>query len=151
MNRRPAVRCIAALLLAIAFVGTGCDQPPSPLPPVPADWQTLDAAGIFTFRAPLDLQQVPVQGVDSIVGHYASPTLDVGFDVGTYSDPMDREGYVQRRVRVDGRRARLVTKDNVVAIRFPGSDGKAKLTMSVRVNGADPKVAEAMLLSIDFP
>ena len=136
------------LLLLIAVSSTGCGSPP---PAVPADWQTVNAAGYFTFKAPPDLQSVPIQGIDSIVGKYASPTLEVLFDLGRYADPMNREGYISRRVMVDGRRARFVTKDNVVAIHFPEGDGKAKLTVHVQLNGGNAKVAETMLLSIDFP
>ena len=138
------------LLLAAALV-LGCDASVSPPRPAPPEWQTVSAGKAFTFRAPTDLKPVPVQGKDSFVGNYASPTLEVTFDYGWYSDPMDREGYASRAVQVDGKSARLVTKDDVVAIHFPKITGETKLTMSVRLKGADPKTAETLLQSIDFP
>src|SRR5687768_8850440 len=98
------------LLLTIVVIAMGCGSPPPPTPPVPPGWQTITAQG-FTFQAPPDLRPVPVQGIDSIVGKYESPTLEVAYDLGWYSDPMDREGYTSRPVTVDGKAARLVTKD----------------------------------------
>ena len=144
------MRATTNLFVMLTVLAEGCGPPPSPAPPVPAGWQTVLTPG-FAFRAPPDLQPVPVQGVDSIVGRYESPTLAVDYDLGWYSDPMDREGYTRRRVTVDGKAARLVTKDDVVAIHFPKLGRQSKLTMSVRLKGADAKEAEAIVRSIDFP
>jgi hypothetical protein len=138
-----------SLLLAVGF-GLGCDSS-APAPPVPPGWQAIDAAGAFTFKAPADLKPVPIQGIDSFVGHYVSPTLDVTFDYGRYSDPMKGEGYASRSVQVDGKSARLVTQGDVVAIHFPKVAGDTRLTMRVRLNGADAKTAETLLRSIHFP
>ena len=135
------------LMMVAAFAG--CDS--APPPSVPQDWQTISANGKFTFKAPPDLKPEPVQGIDSFVGKYASPTLEVTFDHGWYSDPMDREGYTSRGTTVDGKAARLVTKGDVVAIHFPKVGGETKLTMSVRLKNADVKTAETLLQSIDFP
>ena len=143
------MRTAATLFLTLSVLAAGCDPPP-PAPPVPAGWQTVATQG-FTFRAPPDLRPVPVQGVDSIVGRYESPTLEVGYDLGWYSDPMEREGYTSRRVTVDGKAARLATKNDVVAIHFPKLGRNSRLTMSVRLKGSDAKVAETILRSIDFP
>jgi hypothetical protein len=138
------------LLLAAALV-LGCDSSVSAPPPVPPGWQTVSSGKAFTFSAPPDLKPVPVQGIDSFVGTYASPTLEVTFDYGRYSDPMNREGYASRAVQVDGKSARLVTKDDIVAIHFPKITGETKLTMSVRLKSANAKTAETLLQSIDFP
>ena len=148
--RRTANFSMRIALLA-ATLAAGCGSPPpAAAPPVPAGWQTITTAW-FVFRAPPDVQSVPVQGVDSIVGKYASPALQIGFDLGQYADPLTGEGYASRRLTVDGRPARLATKADWSAIHFPGGDGKAKLTMGVRFAGADAKVAETILRSIDFP
>jgi hypothetical protein len=139
------------IALMIGLLVAGCDSSPPP-PPVPPQWQTISARSAFTFRAPADLKPVPVQGVDSFVGKYASSSLEVTFDYGWYSDPMERGGYTSRTVTVDGKSARLVSKDGVVVgIHFPQVSGKTRLTMVVRLNGADPKLAETLLRSIDFP
>jgi hypothetical protein len=63
---------------------------------------------------------------------------------------------MSRSVTVDGRSGELVTGENVVAIHFPdlGISSEmpmtTKLTIIVRLNGASPETAEAMLLSIEF-
>jgi hypothetical protein len=137
------------LSLAIAAVA-GCDAA-APPPPVPAGWQTIDVEGKFSFMAPPDLKPQPVQGIDSLVGQYASPTLDVTFDYGWYSDPMDGQGYASRGVSIDGRSARLLSKGDVVAVHVPTVVEGVRLTMSVRMIDADPATAEALLRSIDFP
>jgi hypothetical protein len=143
-----AMRSLSRLLLLIAAVA-GCDS--SDTTTVPAQWQTVSAGKAFTFRAPPDLKPAPVQAVDSLAGQYASPSMEVSFDYGWYSDPMDREGYTSRPVTVDDKSARLVTKGDVVGIHFPQVDGKNRLTMVVRLKGAKAEVAETMLRSIDFP
>jgi hypothetical protein len=138
------------LSLVVIAVLAGCEPSP-PAPSVPSNWQTISADGKFTFKAPPDLKSEPVQGIDSFVGKYTSPTLEVTFDYGRYSDPMNREGYTSRGITVDGKSARLVTKGDVVAIHFPKISGETKLTMSVRLKNADATTAETVLQSIDFP
>ena len=110
------------LPLVVIAVFAGCE--PAPPPSVPSNWQTISANGKFTFKAPPDLKPEPVQGIDSFVGKYASPTLEVTFDYGWYSDPMNGEGYTSREITVDGKSARLVTKGDVVAIHFPKVGGE---------------------------
>jgi hypothetical protein len=136
------------LPLVIIAVVAGCE--PAPAPSVPPEWQTVRAGTAFTFKAPPDLEPAPVQGIDSFVGKYESPTLEVTFDYGRYSDPMNGEGYRSRGVTVDGKSARLVSKGDVVAIHFPNIGGETKLTMCVRLKNADAKTAETLLQSIDF-
>jgi hypothetical protein len=136
----------APLKQSLPPLGSGDEEPATP-----ADWQTLAAGDAFTFRAPTDVQPVPVQGIDSLVGRYVSPGLEITFDYGWYSGPVDREGVTGRSVTVDGKSARLVVTDDTVAIHFPEVSGPNKLTMVVRLNGAAALVGEAILLSIDFP
>lgn len=137
------------LPLVIIAVFAGCARATAPT--VPQDWQTIRVDNAFAFKAPPDLKPEPVQGIDSFVGKYTSPTLEVTFDYGRYSDAMNSEGYSSRGVTVDGKSARLVSKDDVVAIHFPKISGETKLTMSVRLKSADAKTAETLLQSIDFP
>jgi hypothetical protein len=141
----------AMLLLTLIGLVGGCDSTDSSPPAVPRDWQTIRAGTAFSFKAPPDLKSVPVQGVDSFVGSYASPTLEVMFDYGWYSNSMNDPGHTSRPVEIDGKQARLISKDDVVAIHFPKVDGATKLTMSVRLKGADATTAEMLLQSIDFP
>ena len=87
----------AVALFFIAVGGRG-----SAAPPVPSDWMTINAGGAFTFKAPPTLKAVPAQGIDSFVGRYASRTLDVRFDYGAYSDPMEGEDSSPNRCRWTG-------------------------------------------------
>ena len=148
---RPHLKSLLPLVVIAVLAGCEPSPPPPSVPSVPSDWQTIRANGAFTFKAPPDLKPEPVQGIDSFVGKYVSPTLEVTFDYGWYSDPMNREGYNSRGVTVDGKSARLVTRGDVVAIHFPKVSGNTKLTMSVRLKNAVPKTAETLLQSIDFP
>ncbi len=141
------------LLLVMCVVVTGCHSPRchSPQGPVASQqWQTIRAGDVFTFRAPADLKSEPVQGEDSFVGKYTSPALEVTFDYGRYSGPMNREGYT-RAVTVDGKSARLVSKGDIVAIQFSEISAGNRLTMVVQLKTADAKTAEKILQSIDFP
>jgi hypothetical protein len=136
-------------LLTLALM-PGCDSSVAP-PVVPPAWQTINVGRAFTFRAPPDVQTVPVQGIDSLVGQYTSDTLEIGYDYGMYSDTMDRDGFASRSVTVDGKSARLVTRADLVGIHFPSVGDKTRLTITVRGKGGDPKIAETILQSIDFP
>jgi hypothetical protein len=95
---------------------------------------------------------VPVQGIDSLVAEYQSQTVNVSVDYGWYSDPMDRkeDGFTRRKVAVDGKEARLLAKEDAVAIHFPSVSGKTRLTMLVKLNGADQSVGETIVQSIRF-
>jgi hypothetical protein len=146
-------------VLSLIVSGLACDRSaprgpgmPTTRPEPPASWQTITVGNAFTFRAPPELRAVPVQGIDSLVAEYQSPTVKVSVDYGWYSDPMDRrdEGFTRRKVVVDGKEARLLTKEDAVAIHFPSVSGKTRLTMLVKLNGAGQSVGETIALSIRF-
>lgn len=131
--------------------------------PPPSGWQTIVAADAFvpgcafTFRAPPDLEPVPVRGIDSFVGRYTSPSLEVDFNYGWYPTELTPEdGFVTGRwITVDGKRARLARKPDVVAIQFPQvkviQTMTMTMTMIVRLKDSDPEAAETILRSIEFP
>lgn len=156
------------ILLGLAFcVCIGCTPPDEPgapdapasheTPLVPDGWQLIKAGDGFTFKAPPDLVQQQVQGIDSFVGEYVSPGMVLSFDFGWYSDPMDRQGYERSDTTIDGRAAYIARNGDEMGVHFPTvdksskSETKVKLTMYVKLNGADPKAVETIFHTIDFP
>lgn len=139
----------AALAVIVLTACTPADTPV--VTTVPADWQTIKAGELFTFKAPPDLKQEKIQGTDSFVQKYVSETMVLSFDYGWHSDPMDREGYERTKTTIDGREAYIVREDKMIGVHFPKVDDKTKLTMHVYLRGADPKDAQTIFRSIDFP
>ena len=60
---------------------------PSELKP---GWKSVEAGGSFSFHLPSTMREQKVQGIDSYVGQYRNNNLQVSFDYGMYSAPMDK-------------------------------------------------------------
>ena len=140
---------VLSFLLYLCSTLPGCTTSTSHA--VPENWQRIEAGKAFTFHAPPDLKPVEVQGIDSFVGQYESPTLTLSFDYGWYSDPMDSEEYVRSPTEIDGRQAFIARKENVMGVYFPEVEGNNKLNMYAELNGADSAMVEMIFRSIDFP
>lgn len=165
--------CVSMVCLTLN--APAANQTPAAPLAVPDDWQTIKAGNAFTFKAPPDLQEKKVQGIDSFVREYVSKDMTLSFDYGWYSDPMNREGYKRSETIIDGRKAYIATKDKMMGVYFPNvhldkkdkrekdekedNNGKedkknkmiTKLTMYIYLSGADPKTAETIFHTIDFP
>ena len=147
-----------SILLSVASVlGCGESVPTKDLAhEIPTDWEMIKADNYFRFRAPSDLQKQDVQGVDSLVGEFVSPTLTLSFDYGAYSDPLDREGFEGFWTTIDGRRARIARNEELIGVHFPDVNGgpkqpmTTKLTMFVKLNGAPPEIGETIFQTIEF-
>lgn len=68
----------------------------------------------FSIALPEDMKEIPVQGIDSVVFSFESPTLKLLIDYGAYSDPLKfyPDGAVNVQIRedvIDGKTAKLVT------------------------------------------
>jgi len=155
---------IAILFLAITI--WGCQPNPSPTPtPAPGDWQKIDAKGRFSFLIPPDIKPDTVQGIDSYIGQFQSSNMQINFDYGGHSDPLqysDKSEYEETITKSDGRKAKLVTFHDpamnqnlayIAAIHFADlGDGQTKLTMWVYGKGREEQIiATKILQSIKFP
>ncbi len=127
MNRYPGTSAtvVAASLLGISIAGCASSRRSDSTPP---DWRTLDVMRVVaveravSFGVPPDMKEIPAQGVDSLVRSYRSPTIELSLDYGRHSDPLqydDKPGYSRSELTVDGRRAYMVTFDDVVALHVP--------------------------------
>jgi hypothetical protein len=109
MGMKVGWKSASVFLVALALIGSGSGCQPA----VPADWVKVNANDAFFFMAPPDLKPKPVQGIDSYVGDFESPTMHIGFDFGQGSaDPGNEPG---RRVRwriIDGHFATVVTYED---------------------------------------
>lgn len=125
----------------LPFLLLGC-QSNDPLP-VPQEWETFET-NVFSFQGPADLKRQHVQGIDSYVGQFGNGEIELNFDYGSYSDPLDdnhkkNDGYLAKRTKVDLKKATVVTykrsdpEDQFLfcaGIHFPDTgDGQTKLTL----------------------
>ncbi|MFQ5748931.1 MAG: hypothetical protein ACE5H3_05670 [Planctomycetota bacterium] len=120
----------------------------------------------FSFRAPDDLGEVPVHGIDSFVGRFESPAFSISFDWGWYSNAdfdghlgkTGAGGFESEETVIDGLAARLGFYDDnldpelplVQAVFFPEvPDKEARLPgrtrLSFRVAFRDPALRETAL------
>jgi hypothetical protein len=123
----------------------------------PEGWTTIDVRGLFSFDVPPNAKEDPVQGIDSLVGRYRIGDIELGYDYGAYSSPLEEfsseAGYARNTVEVDGWPADLVTTDaGNMGIAFPKVPSGAKLTLHARYVKPESKdTVEKILLSITFP
>jgi hypothetical protein len=148
------MKCSALTLGLFVVVLSGCSSTEPPLD-VPDSWITFTAGKAFSFRAPPDLVAKPVQNEDSFGGKYDSPALELTFDYGKYSDPLELEYYRDWQFRntiIDGKRAKIGWSDDRLAVHFPKVEGKNKLSMFAALKQPQTRdVAEIIFRSIDFP
>ena len=134
-----------SLLFSVWIVFPAWSQAPA----IPDDWVTVQAARkIFEFKAPPDLKQVPVKGVDSLVGRYESPSMLLSFDYGWYSNSLPNEkqpGYSSKIVKINGKTAKIVTFDGVAAVHFPKVKDKVRLTVYVILKKKEAKATALQL------
>ena len=134
-----------SLLFSVWIVFPAWSQAPA----IPDDWVAVQAPRkIFEFKAPPDLKNVPVKGVDSLVGKYESPSMLLTFDCGWYSSPLPNEkqpGYSSKMVKINGKTAKVVTFEGVAAVHFPKVKDKIRLTVYVILKKKEAKVTALQL------
>ncbi len=114
MNARMIATAAAVLLMTSMLAGQTAKLATGPAPTqparpegVPKEWVLVTAGTAFTFWAPADLKEMPVKGIDSFVGRYASPTMQVEFDYGWWSNKLDDPKYAREAITLDGKPAFL--------------------------------------------
>ena len=133
----------------------GCETV-GPQAPVPENWRTVNARDKFTFEAPSNLASQLALGVDSFVGRYASPSMELTFDYGWFSDSLERfkthPDYSAQTAIIGGKTAIVVTWKGHAAVYFPRVTDKIKLTMSAKVkDSAAVDDAQTIFRSVRFP
>jgi hypothetical protein len=87
------------------------DDPPDIT--VPADWIEVKTRCGFSFKAPYDYRDTPVQGVDSCIVQFAAGYCEYTADFGAFSGPFGRsdsvDEYHERSATIDGHQAQLVS------------------------------------------
>ena len=113
--------CVGVLLLS------GCDttnfesidEPENNQPiAIPEDWISIEPDSIFLFKAPPDLVDQEITGIDSFIGLYRGERIVVGFDYGPYYVPNAEcwDGYLECRLEralIDGMVARVFSSKMV--------------------------------------
>jgi hypothetical protein len=129
------------------------------------DWQKVDSGCGFFFEAPPEMQQQPVTGIDSCVGQYQGAGMQLTYDYGGFSDPLegysDSPEYKEESATIDGFQAKVISlrrdddseRPYAVAVHFPDiGKGGVKLTMSIKCEGpAEMDDARLIVKSITFP
>ena len=160
---------ITFLLLLATVLASGADQSS------PTNWTSINF-GAFSFHAPPGTTNVPVRGIDSLVGRCVSSNIILTFDYGWYSGGSVKEHldhwkhspkFKLTDTTIDGHAAEIVSyqvsaryysesegKTNVIRVQFPkvGKDShRTSLSMSMYCqNEADYPIAQRIFESIRF-
>jgi hypothetical protein len=150
-----------ARLLLAAALAAGVSVPPALAGE--AAGQRVEVEGTFSLVLPAGLERQPAQGIDSKVGAWRGAGIELSYDLGWYSDPLELPGRpdVEREaLEIGGRPARLVRFDEpgpegpryVVAVHFADlGDGRTRLTLYARCVSPEARErARASLLSLRF-
>jgi hypothetical protein len=115
---------------------------------------------LFTFEAPANTTGGPETGLDSFLGRYDCGALQMHYDYGGWSDPLDgaaaRPGAIDEMITIDEVPARVVRVEVAddpdgltyhAAVHFEG-----RLSFEVRGPSTDAQtIGLAIFDSIDFP
>ena len=146
-------KTLIELLLDQSRTAKVAEKPNAPAwvqePAIPSDWITVKAPGqAFEFKVPPDLKNVPIQGADSVVKKYESPSMILSYDYGWYSSPLADEKqpeYSSKLVKIDGKTAKVVTYEGVAAVHFPKVKDKNGLTVYVTLKKKEAKATALQL------
>ena len=127
--------------------------------PAPPGMKWVDVE-VFSLLMPESMVEVQVRPIDSYVREFNNGSLELSFDWGMYSDPLDEyRGTRSEWTEIDGRRARLVewTQDDgrrcLSAVHFPHPAANPEVTLSVFLSAATPvdrELADRIFRSIRF-
>jgi hypothetical protein len=134
---------------------------------VPAEWQKMDAEGIFTFHLPPDMKRSSASGIESLYRHYSNGRMSCYFVYQPYSylsyDSRKGEGKMNYResiLSIGDRKAILFTYEQDDEGRksfhtelYVGNwaAGQVELIMSVASSEQlDMKLAKQILASVCF-
>jgi hypothetical protein len=155
---------IAAPLLFIARLTSGADENSS------TNWTTIDFRAL-SFQVPPGMTNVPLQGIDSLVGRCVSSNIDLSFDYGRYGGGAFKEVWNQKPkfkfidMKIDGHAAEILSyqargyyanleeRTSVMSVRFPkiGKEGRISLIMTTFCRSeTDYSVAQKIFESIRF-
>jgi len=144
----------------------GCSSSTSgPDTTAPDEWTLADSSCDFLFLVPAEMQKKDVTGIDSCVGQYQGAGMELSYDYGGYSDPLNEYGdsdeYKEESVVIDGFQAKLISLRRLDSVELPYFTaahfpyvGKAgiKLTMAMSCAGpAEVDTAQQILRTITFP
>ena len=131
--------------------------------PLAGDTQDIGVSGCFRASLPAAMAEIPVNGVDSVVGVWqaASPALRLSFDCGAFDVDYGINPTRDEAVVVDGHEARLriydesfdideTSFDHVAVLRFvrSGGLGRLYLNVAVRYGDGDGDVALSTLATV---
>jgi hypothetical protein len=156
--RHSPLLVIVAMLLATENVGmAGCSSTYNNTATPPNDWLKLDA-GPFSIYAPPGWEIHKERGIDSYVGKIAGDGIELRFDFGRYSDPLDgaREpAYVIVETFVGGYQAKTVCPrtpgHGMTGIYFPSVTASNSLSLfGQNLTDTQQKVVMEMFQSVRF-
>ena len=148
----------ATLPLAFVLITSGC-RPGGPI----KDPQTITVESAFSFQVPGDMTGVDAEGVDSLVGRFESPVMELDYDYGASANDLGNNAKPEFKITlltVDGHEATIERFQDsasdssfplVAAIHFPDAGNGSALTMYARCADEDAQdLAVDIFRSIKF-
>jgi hypothetical protein len=126
-----------SLVWSLVFVATVSCAGAEQVSPVPRGWISECPGDNLCFSRPPDLKPVPVQVIDSLVGIFEGPSLNLRFELGMYDTSLDHLVKPESEViTIDGRPAQVLTAGQFVVLKVPlVSPPSIKFMMQVEFKG----------------
>jgi hypothetical protein len=151
MKTKIGIVMLLALLLAHGMRGTAQEE-----------WKRFDA-GWFSFSIPSDMNEDEAHAIDSYVGQFHNARMEISFDYGVYSNPLDDSNKSDHRselIEIGGKQTKIVmyvesSSDSPLkyfaGVHFPDLGGQSKLTMTARCRDRDGQaIAKKIFESVRF-
>lgn len=132
---------------------------PAVADPSLSNWQSVDADK-FTLLLPPGWIFNKRQGIDSYVGEFLGDGVRLGFDYGSYSNPLAEENDPKHTVTyemIDGRRAKIVVPkvvgEGAVGVYFADVNGEQRTKLEVsgeNFNSVQQEVALKLFRTLKF-
>ena len=144
--------CIVSVLFCVGGFLSGCTMATSQ--EITEGWRLIELDRAFSFSAPQSVRAQDAEGVDSLAATLSDERIEILYDYGWYSSPLteyDDQLVSSSNDTLDGRPARFIETENLVAVHVPTVVDQTGFTMVVRfANPEHRDLGRAVIASVRF-
>ncbi len=145
-------RCIVSMIICISGLVSGCTVASSQ--EIPEGWRLIEFDGAFSFTAPESVRAQEQQIVDSLAGTLSDERIEILYDYGWYSSPLteyDDQLVSSSDGNLDGRPAKFIETESLVAVHVPTVFDQTRFTMIVQFNRPeDRELGRSVIATVRF-
>ncbi len=143
---------LVSVLFCVGGLVSGCTMASGQ--EIPEGWRLIEVDRAFSFSAPESVRAQDAQAVDSLTATLSDERIEIFYDYGWYSSPLteyDDQLVSSSNDTLDGRPARLIETENLVAVHVPTVVDQTGFTMVVRFASPEHRdLGKAVIASVRF-